>query len=154
LKVSVRPLGGKPKPEGGQGGETAIAGAVGSNVAIDGFTMRYFRGALEYQALSAGSGWGPWVKTGDIAGVAGKKLEGIRVRVDRGSVKYRVAQVGGEFTDWKKDGEAAQVPAGKAIEAVEAEYLNIARDGQTFQYRVQFKSSGFTPWLNPDQPAE
>ena len=154
LHVSVRPLGGKLKAEGGQGNENALAGTPGSNVPIDGFTMRYYRGKLEYQAKSAGSGWGPWTKEGEAAGVAGKKLEGIRVRVERGSVHYRVAQVGGEFGEWKQDGDAAEVAPGQAVEAIETEYLNVAKNGQTFQYRVSFKGSGFTPWAEPGEPIE
>jgi hypothetical protein len=154
LRVRVRPLGAKFKPEGGQGNDTALAGAPGSNVPIDGFSMRYFRAKLEYQALNQGAAWGPWVKSGETAGTAGKKLDGIRVRVDRGSVRYRVAQVGGDFGGWTADGEAAQVPGGKGIEAIEAEYLNVARPGQTVEYRVAFRGSGFGPWLGPDKAAD
>ncbi|HKC24895.1 MAG TPA: hypothetical protein VKF32_09145, partial [Thermoanaerobaculia bacterium] len=82
LRVRVRPLGAQFKPEGGQGNDTALAGAPGSNVPVDGFSMRYYRAKLEYQALNQGAGWGPWVKSGETAGASGKKLDAIRVRVD------------------------------------------------------------------------
>jgi hypothetical protein len=154
LHMSVRPLGGKFNPEGGQGNENALAGVPGSNVPIDGFTIRYYRGTIDYQAKSAGAGWGAWTKEGEPAGVSGKKLEGIRVRVERGSIHYRVAQVGGDFGEWKKDGETAEVAPGQAIEAIETEYLNSAREGQSFEYRVSFKGSGFTPWAAPGEPIE
>lgn len=154
LRVRVRPLGGDLKAEGGQGNDTALGGEVGGKVPIDGFSMRYFRAKLEYQALVEGAGWQPWTKSGVLAGVAGKRVQGVRARVSRGSVRYRVAAVGGDFSQWVNDGEAAQVPEGKGIEAIEAEFLNVARPGQTFEYRVAWKGSGFGAWMKPEQHAE
>ena len=154
LKVKVRPLGAAFKPEGGQGNDTALAGSVGSGVPIDGFAMRHFRVKLEYQALVDGQGWSPWKKAPEEVGVAGKKVLGVKARVERGSIRYRVAMTGGDFTAWMKDGEPADAAPGKAVEALEVEFLNIAREGQTFEYRVAWKSSEWGPWLTPDQTSE
>jgi hypothetical protein len=152
LRVKIRPLGGEFQI-GGQGNDTALAGKPGSGLPIDGFEMRYFQANLEYQALVDGLGWQPWVKAGKETGVAGKKILGLRVKVNKGSVRYRVASLGGDFTEWGKDGDAVQSP--KGIEAIEAEFLRIAKPGQTLEFRVAWKGEpGFGPWLKGGSTAD
>lgn len=154
MQVRSRPLKGNLGQEVGNGTDAGSAGRVGSGIALSQVAVRYSREPIEYSVATDGLGWGPWKKAGELVGVVGKPLEGIRFRVGKGTIRYRGSFVGTPLSDWVSD-EAPLGGAGQklALESFEVEFRRASRAGATFQYRVLFRGSGFTEWLEAGTPA-
>lgn len=94
--------------------------AVRFETPLEGVTVRY--------ATDNGSGFGPWVEDGDIAGELDAPIRSLRVTLDGDnssglSVMYRMLLSDGNWTPWAINGEATAITEGAVAKAVQAKIV-------------------------------
>lgn len=135
----------------------ATAGLADSGKALVGIGLDHGMAKLELAVLLDGKGWTDWMshEGGEVRIDAGEgRIRGVRARADRGSIRYRVTFRDGADSGWKADGEDAGGAAAGEVESIAFEYRNVARPGYTFEFRVLFRKSGWTPWLKAGARAD